>query len=421
MSPRHHLGLKVTAGERIHFETTVVALKTVRLYVRAWKDGKAKPAHWQLSGRDGSSSRLTKAGATYIWATSDGAGDSTPIQFDTVSVHAYSLARAIAVGVVGPTTTPPTPPPGGSDTFSVGVIGDTQDEIYSSTDPRFPRRTAWMATNKGRLGLKYVIHTGDLSSWGWLATNQYVNAKNAMTNLTNAGIPFVGAIGNHDTEAVGWNGIAGSSGLGGSAFAYSPACPTKVGATNCKSNYLVRQTQAFNSYFPLSNVKSVGGMYEPRKADNIWTTFTANNTKWLVLTLELWQRPGVVAWAKNVVAAHPDYNVIISTHSYLNGNATISTSNGGYGATAPSYLYDQVVSKYSNVKMVFSGHTGTTASRTDTPNGNTVVSYLGNELGKDAVFRVLNINTRTGGVTSTVYNGSLTTVATTSNTIKIIS
>jgi len=412
------LGLTVRAGERIRVEAAVVALRTVRLYVRAWKDGAAKPAHWQLAGSDGSKSRLTKAGATHVWATSAGTGASTPVQFDNVSVRPYSKARARAVGVAAPTVTATS---SGSDTFTLGVIGDTQDEIYSSSDARFPRRTAWLAANKDKLGIKYVLQTGDLGSWAWLATNQYDNAKNAMSNLNTAGIPYTIAIGNHDTEAVGWDGVAGSSGLGGSAFAYSPMCPSKVGAANCNSNWLVRQTGPFNSYFPASSVKNVGGAYEAGKADNIWTTFTANNTKWLVLTLELWQRPAVVAWAKDVVATHPDYNVIISTHSYLDGGGTISTSNGGYGATAPSYLYDQVVSKYSNVKMVFSGHVGTTATRTDTPNGNTVVSYLGNELGQDAAFRVLTINTKTGTVTSTVYNGALTSVGTTNNSIKIIS
>jgi len=352
---------------------------------------------------------------------------SVPAPTPTATTATPTPAPTATVTTPAPTASATTPAPtvtatsSGSDTFTLGVIGDTQDEIYSSSDARFPRRTAWLAANKDKLGIKYVLQTGDLGSWAWLATNQYDNAKNAMSNLNTAGIPYTIAIGNHDTEAVGWDGVAGSSGLGGSAFAYSPMCPSKVGAANCNSNWLVRQTGPFNSYFPASSVKNVGGAYEAGKADNIWTTFTANNTKWLVLTLELWQRPAVVAWAKDVVATHPDYNVIISTHSYLDGGGTISTSNGGYGATAPSYLYDQVVSKYSNVKMVFSGHVGTTATRTDTPNGNTVVSYLGNELGQDAAFRVLTINTKTGTVTSTVYNGALTSVGTTNNSIKIIS
>lgn len=327
---------------------------------------------------------------------------------------------ATATPTPTPTATATTPATSTTDTFSIGVIGDTQDEIYSSTDTRFPKRTAWLASNKDKLGLKYVIQTGDISSWGWLATNQYANAKKAMTTLDNAGIPWAGAVGNHDTAAVGWNGIAGSTGYGGSAYAMNPECPTRLTAAQCNSNYLVRRTEVHNSYFPLSGIRAVGGAYEAGKADNHWTTFTANNTKWLVLTLELWPRTGVVAWAKSVVASHPDYNVIISTHSYLDGGGSISTSNGGYGSTSPKYLYDQIVSQYSNVKLVFSGHVGTAASRQDTPNGNTVVSYVGNELGKDATLRMLTVNTTTGSVKSTVYNAAFTSVGSTSHTIKVL-
>ncbi|MCB0913466.1 MAG: hypothetical protein KDB60_17815, partial [Propionibacteriaceae bacterium] len=212
----------------------------------------------------------------------------------------------------------------------------------------------------------------------------------------------------------------GSTGYGGSAYASNPECLTKLSAAECKSPLLVRKTGVVNSYFSVASVKNLGGTYESGKDDNQWSTFQVGSTKWMVLTLELWPRSGVVDWAKSVVANHPDYNVIIQTHHYLDGGGTISTSNGGYGATSPKYLYDQVVSKYSNVKMVFSGHVGSFTSRTDTNNGNTVVSYLGNEISGAGTLRVLTINPSTGVVKSTVYNGSLAVAGTTSNTIKVI-
>ena len=40
-------------------------------------------------------------------------------------------------------------------------------------------------------------------------------------------------------------------------------------------------------------------------------------------------------------------------------------------------MWDNLISKYSNIKLVFSGHTGIAASRTDVGvNGNTVYSFL---------------------------------------------
>jgi len=245
-----------------------------------------------------------------------------------------------------------------------------------------------------------------------------------MDVLTKAGLPWAATIGNHDTRAVGWNGIAGSTGYGGSAYALNPECPTRLGDAACKSWLLVRDTDEFNKTFPLTGMGNVGGAYTAGKDDNYWTTFTANNTKWLVLTLELWPRTEVVTWAKNVVATHPDHNVIIQTHHYLNGDASISTSNGGYGNNSPKYLYDNLISKYPNIKLVFSGHTGGFASRSDKPNGNTVVSYLGNDLGGPTYnpVRILTINTTTGTITSTVHDPIHNTTAgtPTTHTITII-
>ena len=51
------LGFTVHPGDSIRLEATVVAKKTVRLYLRAWKKGAAKPSAWQLTAKDTSSSR----------------------------------------------------------------------------------------------------------------------------------------------------------------------------------------------------------------------------------------------------------------------------------------------------------------------------------------------------------------------------
>ena len=86
----------------------------------------------------------------------------------------------------------------------------------------------------------------------------------------------------------------------------------------------------------------------------------------------------MVAWAKKVVAAHPDHNVLISTHSYQNGGGGIDGSNQGYGDTSGQQLFDQLVSQYPNIKMVFSGHVGLAQrARVDTGrNGNKIYSFL---------------------------------------------
>lgn len=301
---------------------------------------------------------------------------------------------------------PPTPEsPTSGSSFSIAVMPDTQTEVFSESDKRYASRTRWLVDNKAALNLAYVLHTGDNVNYGWLAPSQYTIAKRAINILDDGGIPYALAIGNHDTRVVGWDGVEGSRGYGGSAYSGNPECAERLGIAACKSWLLVRDTDEFNQTFPLSKVKNVGGVYEKGKVDNIWSTFKAADTNWLVLTIELWPRKDVLTWAEKIVADHPKHNVIIQTHHYLDGNGTVSKSNGGYGETAPSLLYEKIVSKYSNVKFVFSGHTGKFTKRTDTNNGNTVLSYLGNDLGVQYnPVRILTIDTATGKVAGRLHN-----------------
>lgn len=244
-----------------------------------------------------------------------------------------------------------------SSQFSIAIIPDTQTEVTRESDGRFVNRTAWLAANRSNLNLKYVIHTGDMMNWDTTDHEQYVRGSAAMAKLDAASIPWTAAIGNHDTGAV----CAGGS-----------ACPGQSARVN------VRNTSTYNSYFPLSRFPGIRGVFESGKVDNAWSTFTAGDENWLVLTLELWPRTEVVSWAASVVASHPTYNVIIATHSYLGADGSIEQGNGGYGATSPQYLFDQVVKPYSNVKFVFSGHVGEATNRVDyRPDGSKVVSILG--------------------------------------------
>lgn len=295
------------------------------------------------------------------------------------------------------------------DSFSIAIIPDTQKEVSGPTDSRYANRTQWLADRKDDLGLVYVIHTGDNVNYGWLEPAQYEIATHAIGVLAAADIPYALAVGNHDTRAVGWDGVPDSRGYGGWDYASNPECPDRLGADNCKSWLLIRQTEEFNTAFPLAKLQQVGGAFEPGKADNVWSTFSAAGTDWLVLTIELWPRLEVLEWAESVVASNPHRNVIIATHHYLDADATISESRGGYGKTSPKQLYDSVVSRHANVKIVVSGHNGTFAKRTDANRGNTAISYLGNDLGSELSrqtnpVRVLTIDTNSGTITGSLHN-----------------
>jgi hypothetical protein len=282
-----------------------------------------------------------------------------------------------------PVTPPENGAPSSTDTkFTFAVLPDTQNEVERSTDPRFKNRATWLANNKATLDLRYAFQVGDLVDWGDAVPAQFTKASDEIKTLE-AAVPWAPAVGNHDTAAVC---------IGGSA------CP------NQNANLAVRDTTAFNAAFPVSRFENVGGTFEPNKIDNSYQRFSAGGVTWLALSLELWPRKAAIEWAKTVVASHPHDNVIVLTHHYLDPGGSISGSNGGYGATSPQYLYDQLIKVYPNIKFVLSGHVGDSAIRTDVgTNGNKIVSILQCMHSSTNPVRLLEIDTAAGTANSRVY------------------
>ncbi len=254
---------------------------------------------------------------------------------------------------------PPKPPSPPEDyLFTVAIIPDTQQEttLESAIQKQFfLNRIRWLADHAEELDLQCVIHTGDVVNWGNEDPRQFQIASEALAPLDTTAIPVLFALGNHDTAAVT---------VGGSA------------ADPSNTRTRLRDTDAFNQYFSLDRYEYLIP-FEQNKIDNVYHTFTAGESHWLVLALELWPRNEVIDWAKTVVEAHPDHNVIIATHSHLTSNAEIYQKRD-YGHNSPQTLYDELISQYPNVRLVFSGHTGQAAYRTDTGvHGNKIVSFLG--------------------------------------------
>lgn len=266
--------------------------------------------------------------------------------------------------------------------FSFAVYPDTQEEVYPSHDGRFRQRSQWLADNKARLDLRFATHAGDVVNWDTADHAQYKIARDALVPLERAGIPYSLTVGNHDTAAVG---------PGGSA------------ANPSRTRSLLRDTSTFDAYFdrPSGNRE---GRFERAKVDNSYHVYTAGGVGWLVLNLELWPRREAVAWAQRVVAGHPRHNVIIVTHAYLTKSGAISTS-AEYGTTAPSALARDLVLKYPNVRMVFSGHVGTAAHRVDRGvHGNRVVSLLNTFHSRTTnPVRLVSVDTRTNRLRTSIY------------------
>ncbi|NHC14183.1 metallophosphoesterase [Motilibacter deserti] len=269
--------------------------------------------------------------------------------------------------------------------FSIAVIPDTQHEVHvTKANNVFTHRAQWLSDNEDALDLRYITHTGDVVDWDTPNHEQYEKAKPGVDILDRTGIPYSFAIGNHDTMATD---------VGGSA---RPGQDTRANQ---------RITDTFNAYFGVDHVENLRGAYQPGKVDNIYTTFAAGGVDWLVLHLELWPRTETVRWADAVIAAHPEHNVIVNTHSFLTGDGSVYQTNGGYGANSPQFLWDQALKKHANVRFILSGHTGQWAYRAMTGDHGNRVAAINTTLHDTTQnpTRIVQFDTASDSMASYVY------------------
>ena len=283
-----------------------------------------------------------------------------------------------------PSRPPACPGEGDEDTlFTFAAMPDTQQEVLRSNDTRFINRTQWLVKQKAALDLRFATQSGDLVNWDTPDHDQYEVASAGMKPLEAAKIPYTIAIGNHDTMATGVGG----------------------GARDSKMTRIYqRDTRTFNSYFNAGRYTKVGGAFESGKVDNLYSLYEAGGVKWMVMVLELWPRKAAVEWAKDAVADHPDHNVIVVTHDYIDGAGNIEQS-AGYGDTSPQYLWDNLISQYPNIKMTISGHVGYATDKVFTgKNGNKIYSFLTTiHSGTTNPVRLITVDTKAGSLKTWIY------------------
>ena len=267
--------------------------------------------------------------------------------------------------------------------FVLAVLPDTQVEVNAKPE-MFTSQMQWIADKKDSLNIPFVLHVGDMVDYN--NGEHYIKVSDGFKILDNAKIPYAITLGNHDTDAVGDH--SGSAAPG-------------------NTNTNLRITGKFNAYFPVSRFTAQKGRFENNKSDNAFYTFEAGGLKWMVVTLEFCPRKEAVAWAGNIIAKNPKYNVIILTHYFLNGRGLIGQDNQGYGNTSPQYIYDQVAKQYPNVRLVLSGHTGSTAFRDDVGvKGNHIYEILQDYQGDDkggGYIRLLEIDPEKGTIKAKIY------------------
>ena len=268
--------------------------------------------------------------------------------------------------------------------FTIPVFPDTQSEV-GGNHAMFTSRISWVTDHRDSLNIPMVLHVGDLVNFD--NYDHYEVASKGYEAFDANHIPYAIALGNHDTEAVGFN--SGS------------AAPGNV-------NQNLRKTHKFNAYFPVSRFSNQRGRYEPDKSDNAYYTFKVGDTNWLVISLEFCPRMGPINWAGDIANEFFNYNVIIITHYHLTPKGEIADRNAGYGDFSPQVVFDRLVKKYANIRFVLSGHVMSSALKVDTgENGNKVYQILQNYQNDDlggGYIRLLNFDIDKKTISASMYS-----------------
>jgi hypothetical protein len=209
---------------------------------------------------------------------------------DRFHVHCIALALLLAMFLTGVSQgqTPLKSTEFTPGSWTMVLLPDTQ--VYSQKIPGlFVLQTHWIAKNKDKLNIRYVVGLGDVTETN--SDPEWQNARNAIDELDGK-VSYVLTPGNHDYTPHG-NSITGTTGL--------------------------------NKFFPASqfqNWPTFGGTMKPGDVANTYHLFNAGGVDWILLALEWAPRNETVQWANEVLAKYPARKAILVTHAYLYDDGT---------------------------------------------------------------------------------------------------
>ena len=232
--------------------------------------------------------------------------------------------------------------------YSFAVLGDTQI-LAESYPEKYTALYDWILGNVESKKIKFVLGLGDITNSSTAA--EWELAKKNIHRMDGI-VPYSLVRGNHDTEST------------------------------------------MMKYFPISDYKDkLGGTYDGKSIFNSWQELIVGELKYLIFTLDYGAKDAVLNWASDIIAAHPDHNVIITTHAYLFRDGTtldagdvVPPSNKGSSYNNGDHMWDKLMKKHENIVLVLSGHDPcdyVVCTQTKGDNGNVVTQFLIDPQGVD--------------------------------------
>lgn len=208
--------------------------------------------------------------------------------------------------------------------FTMVMLPDTQH--YSRKWPElFLAQTEWIKSNRDKESIVFVTHVGDIVNDHGKDTNQWEVANKALSVLDGV-VPWGACIGNHDYDSVTRHPDAGKTFV----------------------KYFGPQRFARYSWF---GGASTNGM-------NSYQLLAAGGIDFLILHLQLDVPDFAIAWASEVLRAHPNRAAIVTTHSYLNGVNGVNGYNtpvSRYGNSGEA-VWTKLIRCHPQICLVLCGH-----------------------------------------------------------------
>ncbi|WP_072807160.1 metallophosphoesterase [Rhodococcoides yunnanense] len=243
----------------------------------------------------------------------------------------------------------------GSYDFALQHITDTQ--YISRDDPTvYDDMTQWTVDNAESYDIDYSMHTGDIiQSWispgrpDTQSRSEFEAAGEAMKLLEDAGIPHGVLPGNHDNL---WN-VAG-----------------KLVPGMHEENHAL-----YNEYFGPQRYRDQpwwGDSFTSEDNSAHYDLVDIAGAKFLMLYIGYNPPEKVMKWAEQVLDDHPDRNVVIGTHYYLDeGGEKKLMAFGDIGASSGQQIWNRLVVPHDSVFLVLSGHVDGQATVVDWQIGDT--------------------------------------------------
>ncbi|MBQ9784502.1 MAG: hypothetical protein IJW29_03275 [Clostridia bacterium] len=222
--------------------------------------------------------------------------------------------------------------------YSVAIVGDTQTVTHHNAD-KLKNIYQWIIDNKDDKNIQYVIGLGDITEKGvdWGHANNDTEEEKAVGDAQ-----WAAAL-----EAISMmDGVLPYSLLRGEGH---------------------DGVERFNEWFGDHEgyTQNIAGYYKEGRIENVYHTFQVGEVNYMILCLDFGAKDDVLAWADEVVAAHPTHRVIVTTHAYMKKDGTLLDSDDAGRPSSSGYdvtnndgddIWNKFVRKHANIFMVMCGH-----------------------------------------------------------------